>query len=126
MAQKVEYELSLKDLLTGKLREADSAAKGLENTVKNIATTIGAAFAISKIKDFAMSIVDVGSKVENATTGLTTLLGNSAAATKVVNDTMADAMATPFAFESLLSANKALISAGVSAQGCLLYTSRCV
>lgn len=117
MAQKVEYELSLKDLLTGKLREADSAAKGLENTVKNIATTIGAAFAISKIKDFAMSIVDVGSKVENATTGLTTLLGNSAAATKVVNDTMADAMATPFAFESLLSANKALISAGVSAQG---------
>ena len=29
----------------------------------------------------------------------------------------ADAMATPFAFESLLSANKALISAGVSAQG---------
>ena len=116
MAQKVEYELSLKDLLTGKLREADSAAKGLENTVKNIATTIGAAFAISKIKDFAMSIVDVGSKVENATTGLTTLLGNSAAATKVVNDTMSDAMATPFAFESLLSANKALISAGLSAQ----------
>lgn len=64
MAQKVEYELSLKDLLSGKLREADSAAKGLENTVKNIATTIGAAFAISKIKDFAMSIVDVGSKIE--------------------------------------------------------------
>ena len=117
MAQKVEYELSLKDLLSGKLIEADNAAKGLENTVRNVATTIGAAFAISKINDFAMSIVDVGSKVENATTGLTTLLGSSAAATKVVNDTMADAMATPFAFESLLSANKALISAGVSAQG---------
>lgn len=117
MAQKVEYELSLKDLLSGKLREADSAAKGLENTIRNVTTTIGAAFAVSKINDFAMSIVDVGSKVENATTGLTTLLGSSAAATKVVNDTMADAMATPFAFESLLSANKALISAGVSAQG---------
>ena len=64
MAQKVEYELSLKDLLSGKLREADSAAKILENTVRNIGTAVGAAFAVSKIKDFAMSIVDVGSKME--------------------------------------------------------------
>ncbi len=64
MAQKVEYELSLKDLLSGKLREADSVAKGLENTIRNVGVTIGAAFAFSKIKDFAMSIVDVGSKME--------------------------------------------------------------
>ena len=64
MAQKVEYELSLKDLLSGKLREADSVAKGLENTIRNVGVTIGAAFAFSKIKDFAMSIVDVGSKIE--------------------------------------------------------------
>lgn len=117
MAQKVEYELSLKDLLSGKLREADSAAKGLENTIRNIATAVGIGFGVSKIIDFGKSIIDVGSKVENATTGLTTLLGDSAKAAQVVNDTMADAMATPFSFESLLSANKALISAGVSAQG---------
>lgn len=123
MAEKVEYELSLKDLLSPKINEAESSVQKFEGSLGNlqgalgkVAVAVGAAFALNKVSDFAMSVVDVGSKVENATTGLTTMLKDSAAAAQVVNNTMEDATKTPFSFESLLSANKALISANVSAK----------
>lgn len=122
MAERVEYELSLKDLLSGKLAAVESEAKNvdsvmgsLQSTAIKVGATIAAAFAITKVKDFAMSVVDAGSTVENATTGLTTLLKDSASAAEVVQNTMQDATKTPFAFEGLLAANKALISAGDSA-----------
>lgn len=119
----VVYTLSLKDLLTSKLGEADSAASRLEGTlatlqssITNIGTGLGITFGIRRITDFARSVVDSGSKVENAATGLTTMLKDSAAAAQVIQNTMDDATKTPFSFESLLDANKALISANVNAE----------
>lgn len=121
--EKVEYVLSLRDMLSGAIKTADGNVKqfestlgGLQNTLGGVGAAVAAAFSVAAVGAFAMSIVQAGSMVENAKTGLTTLLKDSASASQVVQNTMQDAMTTPFAFEGLLSANKALIGAGVNAE----------
>jgi tape measure domain-containing protein len=117
MDNKVIYTVTANDILSGKLREMDKNARGLEGTMGSLASKIGMAFGAYQVAGFVRSVISAGTTVEDAMTGLTTLLGNSAEANRVVQNTMADASATPFAFEGLLSANKALIGAGVSADG---------
>lgn len=119
----VQYTLSLTDLLTGKLDTASSSAQrldgnmsSLQGSINKVGAALGIAFGLQQVKNFAMSVVDAGSTVENAQTGLTTLLRDSNAAKDVIKNTMEDATKTPFAFEGLLSANKALISANASAK----------
>jgi tape measure domain-containing protein len=121
MTEKVEYELSLRDLLSDKIQKAEGGVKSFEGSMGNlqgmigkVGVAIGAAFAVDRIIGFGKSIIEAGSKVEDATTGLTTLLGNAAEATQVVKNTMEDATKTPFAFEGLLGANQQLIAAGVN------------
>lgn len=122
MGEKVEYVVSLRDLVSKRLEEISGNADRfearmarMESGMKKVGIAIAAAFAVDKIRDFAMGMVDAGAKVENARTGLTTLLGDAAAAGEVITNTMEDAKKSPFAFEGLLQANKALIAAGVNA-----------
>lgn len=120
MDNQVQYTLTLKDLLTGKLKEADNAAKGLEGTINGVQSVLGAlgiGVGIAGVVAFTKQMVEAGTKVEDAQTGLTTLLKDSVEAGRVIENTMQDATKTPFAFEGLLSANKALISAGENADG---------
>ena len=94
-AEKVVYELSLNDLLSGKVKEADSNARQLDGTmnilqgtINKVGAAIGVAFGISAIKDFTMSMINAGTTVENAQTGLTTLLKDSGEASDVIKNTM--------------------------------------
>lgn len=67
MDNNVQYTLSLRDLLTGKLREADGAAKQLEGTmsaVESVLMAVGVGFGAYKLGEFASDVVDVGSKME--------------------------------------------------------------
>lgn len=123
MAEKVEYELSLRDLLSGKIDAANASVNRLEKSlgsVKNSATNLGSAlgvtFGIAGVVAFTKSVITAGTTVENALTGLTTLLKDSKEAQEVIDNTMKDAQSTPFTFEGLLSANKAFISAGVESK----------
>lgn len=116
MPEKVEYELSLKDLLTKNLQAADAMANKFESTMNRIGTGIATYFTADAIINFGQKMMNAGTMVENARTGLTTLLHDANAASEVIKNTMQDASSTPFAFEGLLSANKALISAGVDAK----------
>jgi tape measure domain-containing protein len=123
MAQEVKYTLSLQDLLTGKLNQANDAANRFESTMgraqsrlNGFGAALGVTFGLAAVTAFANKMVSAGTTVENSLTGLTTLLKDSAEAQGVVNATMEDATKTPFAFEGLLSANKALISAGVESK----------
>jgi tape measure domain-containing protein len=118
----VRYTLSLTDLLTGKLAQADQTAKSLDgtmstlqNSINRVGAAFGVAFGIQAIKNAAGAVIDAGVTVENAQTGLTTLLKDANSAKQVIQNTMQDAQTTPFAFEGLLAANKALIAAKVSA-----------
>lgn len=120
MADKdVNYRLTLTDLLSGKLREAEAEADKLEGKLSGVQAMIGTAFAAAAtygVGSFITSMVEAGTKVEDARVGLGTLLKDTEAAGKVIENTMEDATKTPFAFEGLLAANKALIGAGETAE----------
>ena len=119
MADKdVNYRLTLTDLLSGKLREAEAEADKLEGKLSGVQAMIGTAFAAAAtygVGSFITSMVEAGTKVEDARVGLGTLLKDTEAAGKVIENTMEDATKTPFAFEGLLAANKSLISTGLEA-----------
>jgi tape measure domain-containing protein len=124
MNEPVEYTLSLKDLFTNKLKQANDAVNRFEGTLgkaqsaaMSLGSAIGITFGTAAVVAFGSKMIQAGSQVEDALTGLTTLLKDKAEAQQVINNTMEDATKTPFAFEGLLAANKALISAGVSAEG---------
>lgn len=116
--QQVTYTLSLRDQLTSGLNSANTAAQRLEGTMGNLQGILGAlgvAGGVAGLVAFGKSVVDAGTKVQDATTGLTTLLKDAKGAAAVISNTMEDAVKAPFGFESLLMANKALISTGLSA-----------
>lgn len=122
MSNNVQYILSLKDLFTRTIQDAKKATDDLDSSVnktqsslQGLGAAVGAYFAVSKIKDFVMGVVDVGAKLEATQIGLTTLLKDSDKAYQVIQRTKEDAMATPFGFDGLIQANKMLISAGVDA-----------
>jgi len=117
MSKIVEYILRLQNnqFMSG-IQAADSAANNLNNTMNTLGSAIGVTFGLAGAAMFAKSMVEAGSKVEDARVGLTTLLQYATGARGVINQTMEDATKTPFEFETLLLANKALISAGVNAK----------
>ena len=115
MDNQIRYTVTANDMLSGKLQGMNQNANILNGTMANLGTAIAGAFSVYAITGFVKSVVSAGTTVENATTGLTTLLGDAGEATRVIQNTMQDATKTPFAFEGLLSANKALISAGIDA-----------
>lgn len=125
VTNETEYIISLKDLFSAKIQQADNQAQHLNQTVEQTKTgfatlqtvALAAAAAIGyAFGQQARSIVDAGSEVETATIGLTTLLKDQNAAAQVIQNTMQDAARTPFEFRGLLMANRALISAGESAE----------
>lgn len=102
MAEKVEYTLSLNDLLTGKIREADKATEGLEKKIEGtgislkklggIAAGVFAGFAIT---DFLRSSVTAFNDSAQASAQLEATLrstGNAAGVTKEALDAQAEAL----------------------------------
>jgi hypothetical protein len=118
MANFVEYVLGLRSQQFEQgLVRADGLTNQLTSSVGNLGAALGVSFGVAGIAMFTKSVIEAGSTVENAQTGLTTLLKNTDEARQVIANTLEDATKTPFAFEGLLSANKALISADETAKG---------
>jgi hypothetical protein len=74
---------------------------------------LGATIGVTAL---ANEMLNVGSTFESAEIGLKTLLGSTEAASKVFNQLKQDATQSPFDFETLVMGNRALISAGLSAE----------
>jgi tape measure domain-containing protein len=118
MSSIVQYILSLQSgQFESGIASASNSVDGLEGKISSLGSAIGLTFGLAGAAMFTRSMIDAGTTVENALTGLTTLLQNSEQAKSVISNTMEDATKTPFAFEGLLSANKALIAADESAVG---------
>ena len=122
MPQEVQYTLSLKDLLTAKIKGADQAVARFEGTITkaksaamSFGSAVGIAFGSAAVVAFGSKMMQAGTKVEDTLIGLTTSLKDAAMAQQVINKTMEDATKTPFSFETLMDANRALISSGVNA-----------
>lgn len=123
MENVVTYVIGLKDNLSSGVSQAtanvsklDGAVGSVKSSVMSLGSAMGLAFGVAGVSMFVSKVVSAGATVEDATTGLTTLLKDSGEAAQVVKNTMEDATKTPFSFEGLLAGNKALISAGQSAE----------
>lgn len=120
---KVEYVITLKDLFSNGIKKAKSETDELNNSVNTTNTSLGGlakmavgAFATIGIASFVRSVVEVGSSFESAEMGLKTFLGTSELAHSAYLGIQEDAQKTPFDFQSLLQANRMLISSGESAE----------
>jgi hypothetical protein len=94
--EKVQYELSLKDLLTPQLKQADGAANQLEGSIKKVGGVIAGAFAVSGLTMFASKIVSTLSEFEKYDAVLTNTLGSGSESKKVLSDITEFAAKTPF------------------------------
>jgi tape measure domain-containing protein len=121
-SNEVQYTLSLRDLLSDKLKGANVSANKLEGGLRraqmaasSLGSAIGITFGLAGVAMFVKKVVDAGAQVEMARIGLTTLTGDANIAANVIKETMKDAAKTPFDFKSLLEVRRTLISTGIDA-----------
>lgn len=88
MAENVEYTLSLKDLFTPKLKDADDAARGFGLTMKDVGVAIGAVFAADKIANFISSSVDAFSEAEKSSAQLAASLRSTGAESWITKEAL--------------------------------------
>lgn len=116
-AEGVRYDLSLNGAqFQSGINSAMGSVSKLEGAISGLGAAIGVTFGLAAITAFGSKMIEAGTTVENARIGLTTLMGSAAGAASVIKNTLEDATKTPFAFEGLLAANKALISAGADSR----------
>ena len=123
MNNSVEYILSLKDKFSSGIRSATNETEKLnksvnqtQNSLNGMGGMIAGLGATIGATALANEMLNVGSTFESAEIGLKTLLGSAEAASKVFNQLKQDATQSPFDFETLVMGNRALISAGLSAE----------
>jgi hypothetical protein len=95
MAENVEYILSLKDMFTGKINAAESAAKGLNFTMKELATTAAGFFGVYAGVDFLKSSAEAFNEAEKSSAQLSATLtstGFAAGRTKEQLDAQAESL----------------------------------
>lgn len=86
--ENVEYTLSLRDYFTGKLKEAEGAAKGFETTIGGIGLAIAGAFSAAAIGSFVSSSVQAFSEAEKASAQLTASLKSTGAESWVTKEAL--------------------------------------
>lgn len=123
MTDDIKYIISLQDKISSQLKtiqgNTDNMNKSIDKTkglLTNLGIVAGAVFVAKKVWDYGKSIVDLGAKFEAYEIGLGTLLHGTKEAHEAFEQIKKDAATTPFDTESLLQANRALISAGASAK----------
>lgn len=115
MDKRLQYELSLKDLLTGKMAKAVSQTEKMDKAMDSIGSKLARVGVGIGIGALGKTMLDTGVQFDSFQMRLKTLLGSAEAAGAVFNQIKKDAATTPFDVASLTQANALLISAGVSA-----------
>lgn len=119
----VQYEISLKDLLTGPMakmkastdgldasvRRVQSNLNGLQNTIKGLA----AGFSLAVI---GREIFEAGTNMENLNISLKTMLGSKSEADKLIAEMVQFAKTTPFSQMEVQTAGKQLLAYGFAAK----------
>ena len=95
MAENVEYVLTLKDLISGKLDEVDKKAKGLNSTMKGLAGFAAAGFALIGGVSFLQDSAEAFNEADKASAQLNATLestGFAAGRTKEQLDAQAESL----------------------------------
>ena len=92
---------------------------GMSKSIISLGTLIKATLGVALVKGLKALVttgVQYNAEMEKYQTALTTVLGSSKEAQKVMSQIQKDALSTPFDVSSLVQANQFLISAGESAE----------
>lgn len=123
MANKLEYTLSLKDLMTQKLRSAASETGKLDSAVNKVgsglgrlAGAVGIAFSVGAVVNFGKAVIDSLKNYEYFNAAIKTMLGGDAQLAKALQDQLVDlAKTSPFELTEVQDASKQLLAYGFKA-----------
>ena len=126
MAEKVEYTISLKDLFSKSIGDANSAAdkfegklgkvsdkaKGLGSTFGKLGGIIAGAAAGLAVFDIGKGIIKAGSEMEQTRVQFETFTGSVEEGNKAISKLQKFAAATPFEDDQVISAGRQLLAFG--------------
>ncbi|MEO6901547.1 MAG: phage tail tape measure protein [Bacteroidia bacterium] len=122
--ENLSYSISLKDLMSGKMRgiendvgRLDSKMGRLNSTAGRLATGIGAYLSVRAIRDFGGAVVDSLTRYEYFSASLRTLLHGDMAAASLLNSQLVSlAQVSPFSLVDVQDSSKRLLAYGFSAK----------
>ena len=123
MDNNLNYRLTLKDSFSKGIQGASDKVKGLdgnmnklESTMTKVGGTLAGFFALGKIKDFGLAIVDSLKNYESFSASLRTLMYGDALASKALEKQLVSLAArTPFSLTDVQDGTKQLLAYGFSA-----------
>lgn len=93
-----------------------SEADELSNKLKGLAKVMAGAFAVDKLKDFAMQAAYVRGEFQQLEASFKTLIGNKDKADDLMNQLIRTAATTPFQMSDVAGGAKQLLAYGVAAE----------
>ena len=119
----VEYTVSMKDLLSGKIKAAtaetnklQSAVGGVKNTINSIGGALGIGIGVAGIASFGRAVIDSLKNYEYFSASLRTLMHGDAEVAKALETQLVSlASKTPFSLTEVQDATKQLLAFGFAA-----------
>lgn len=88
----------------------------IDDALTKIAAGVAGAFAVDKIKDFVMEVVNVRGQFQQLEVAFKTMLGSGDKASKLMNQLVRTAATTPFDLQSVAQGAKQLLAYGTAAE----------
>ena len=88
----------------------------IDDALTKIAAGVAGAFAVDKIKDFVMEVVNVRGQFQQLEVAFKTMLGSGEKASNLMNQLVRTAATTPFDLQSVAQGAKQLLAYGTAAE----------
>lgn len=88
----------------------------IDDALTKIAAGVAGAFAVDKIKDFVMEVVNVRGQFQQLEIAFKTMLGSAEKASKLMNQLVRTAATTPFDLQGVAQGAKQLLAYGIAAE----------
>lgn len=88
----------------------------IDDALTKIAAGVAGAFAVDKIKDFVMEVVNVRGQFQQFEIAFKTMLGSAEKASKLMNQLVRTAATTPFDLQGVAQGAKQLLAYGIAAE----------
>ena len=88
----------------------------IDDALTKIAAGVAGAFAVDKIKDFVMEVVNVRGQFQQLEIAFKTMLGSGEKASKLMNQLVRTAATTPFDLQGVAQGAKQLLAYGIAAE----------
>jgi len=117
MSFNVDYIINLRDKASVKLKNLNKQANDTNSGFAKMGSGVGSLLAGAGIAAGVVGIAKLGVEMEQTRVAFSTFLGSADKANALISDLNEFANVTPFDNAQLIDASKALLTAGVSAEG---------